>query len=62
MPDPLDARRDGLLHLAAALDSAGEPGAARRHRHEALTLLDGFTDPAAHRLRERLTSGLSSDT
>ncbi|MFE7564542.1 ATP-binding protein [Kitasatospora sp. NPDC057500] len=50
-----------LSHLADALAGSGEPDAAHRYRHEALTLLDGFTDPAALRLRGRLTRALSAD-
>ncbi|MFJ1704926.1 ATP-binding protein [Kitasatospora sp. NPDC088346] len=50
-----------LGHLADALERTEEPEAVRRHRREALTLLDVFTDPGAARLRGRLTAALGTD-
>ncbi|GAA1129459.1 tetratricopeptide repeat protein [Streptomyces javensis] len=43
-----------LAHLADAHADNDQPEQARQHRIEALTLLDGFTDPPAAALRQRL--------
>ncbi|WP_329562999.1 ATP-binding protein [Kitasatospora sp. NBC_01266] len=50
-----------LCHLADALDNGDAPTDVQRYRLEALGLLDGFTDPGAARLRERITSSLQQD-
>ncbi|MFD0408157.1 ATP-binding protein [Kitasatospora sp. NPDC127116] len=48
-----------LCRLSEALDAmGGGADIAREHRREALSLLGGFTDPAALRLRDRLTAAL----
>ncbi|MFF7459366.1 ATP-binding protein [Kitasatospora sp. NPDC008115] len=52
---------NALCHLAAALESGEDPGTVQQYRREALTLLDEFTDPAAVRLRGRLTATLGTD-
>ncbi|MFI8991106.1 ATP-binding protein [Streptomyces antimycoticus] len=43
-----------LAHLADAHTDNDRPEHARQHRAEALTLLNGFTDPPAAALRQRL--------
>ncbi|WP_199896893.1 ATP-binding protein [Streptomyces niger] len=49
-----------LVHLADAHTDNGQPEQARQHCTEALTLIDGFTDPPAtdlHRRLQELTTG-----
>ncbi|MEU0957204.1 tetratricopeptide repeat protein [Streptomyces niveus] len=52
-PQPWDLAQT-LAHLADAHADNDQPEYARQHRTEALTLLDGFTDPPAAALRQRL--------
>ncbi|SIO85557.1 tetratricopeptide repeat protein [Nocardiopsis sp. JB363] len=50
-----------LARLATVLESSDEHGSALEHRREALTSLDGFTDPRAERLREQITAHVPGD-
>lgn len=48
-----------LDRLATAVDRAGVPDQARRYRQEAVCLLNGFDDPVAAVMRERLNQALA---
>jgi tetratricopeptide (TPR) repeat protein len=50
-----------LENLAAVLDLCEEPGQALEHRHEAVRLLNQFSDGAAVETRDRLTAALADE-